>query len=121
VWLNHDAYVDLDGQDDRFPSRSAIALNTWTQVTVVYDGTQAVDQRAQIYINGMLDSAHSETSASLTAFTSALHIGCMPAPAMTLEQGFVGELDEVAIWNRALTALEIAQWNVNTRPATASP
>ena len=32
------------------------------------------------------------------------------------QQNFLGEIDEVVIWNRALSDAEIAQWYTNTKP-----
>jgi hypothetical protein len=67
-----------------------------------------------VYVNGSLDVTMKETSAALTSYPSTLHVGCMPAA--TTPQNFIGQLDEVAIWNRALSDAEIAQWYANTRP-----
>jgi len=116
VWTGDRVYVDLDTMNDRFASPRVISTNVWTQVTLVYDGTRAVDERTQVYLDGALDAMHGETSATLTAYTSALHVGCTPAPASNTQQGFVGKLDEVVIWNRALSEPEVTQWYDNTRP-----
>jgi len=116
VWLQDQVYVDLDGDNDRFNSSATIRTNAWTQLTLAYDGTLAVAQRARLYVNGSLDTAKQETSASLTPFTSTLHVGCMPAPAAGTQQNFVGKLDEVVIWNRALSDAEVQQWYANTKP-----
>jgi hypothetical protein len=120
VWTGFRVYVDLDTPNDRFASPAVISTNTWTQVTLVYDGTLPLAKRAQLYISGRLDATQPETSASLTPYTSALHIGCTPAPSASppTQQGFIGQLDEVAIWNRPLTEDEVAQWYVNTKPAS---
>lgn len=118
VWLGDHLYVDLDGETDRFPGAAVILENMWTQVTVVYDGTLAAGQRARVYLNGTVDVTMPETSAVLTRYPSTLHVGCMPAPTAPepTQQNFIGELDEVAIWNRALTDAEITQWYTATRP-----
>ena len=36
--------------------------------------------------------------------------------AATTQQNFIGELDEVVIWNRALTDAEITRWYTVTKP-----
>jgi hypothetical protein len=115
VWTGDHVYVDLDGKNDRFNGNATIALKRWTQLTVVYDGTQLTDQRVHLYVNGLLDVAKRETSASLTAFSSTLSIGCMPAPAAGTQQNFIGQIDEVAIWNRALSSDELMRWYTNTK------
>jgi hypothetical protein len=118
VWTGNHVWVDLDGENDRFEGMTAIAERAWTQLTVVYDGARAATQRARVYVNGSLDVTKTETSTSLAAYTSTLHVGCMPAPTASppTQQNFLGEIDEVVIWNRALSDAEIAQWYGNTRP-----
>lgn len=114
VWTGNHVWVDLDGENDRFSGTALIANNAWAQLTMVYDGTRATAQRVRVYVNGSLDVTMPETSASLTAFTSTLHVGCMPAA--TTPQNFIGQLDEVAIWNRALSDAELTQWYTATKP-----
>jgi hypothetical protein len=83
---------------------------------VVFDGTRAPDQRVRVYTNGTFDVAAAETAASIAPHTAPLRIGCMPSPGSGTMQYFVGLLDEVAIWTRALTDPEIAQWYTSTMP-----
>ncbi|HEU4732956.1 MAG TPA: LamG domain-containing protein [Kofleriaceae bacterium] len=118
VWIANHVYVDLDGETDEFSGTAVITERTWQQLTLVYDGSRPEAQRARIYVNGSLDVTMPEASASLTAYTSALHVGCMPAPTAMPpdDQHFIGELDEVVIWNRALGDSEITDWYNNTRP-----
>jgi hypothetical protein len=118
VWIGDQVYVDLDGETDRFNGNAVILENMWTQITVVYDGALAATQRASVYLNGTLDVTRPETSAVLTKYASTLHVGCMPAPTAPdpTQQNFIGELDEVVIWNRALNNGEITAWYTATRP-----
>jgi len=118
VWIGDQVYVDLDGETDRFNGNAVILENIWTQITVVYDGALAATQRASVYLNGTLDVTRPETSAVLTKYASTLHVGCMPAPTAPdpTQQNFIGELDEVVIWNRALNNGEITAWYTATRP-----
>jgi len=116
VWTGNHVWVDLDGENDRFPGTAALANNVWAQLTLVYDGARPEAQRARVYVNGSLDVTMPETSATLTPYTSALHVGCMPAPGAMTQQNFLGEIDEVVIWNRALTDAEIARWYTVSKP-----
>ena len=116
VWIHDHVFVDLDGDNDRFNGSAIITTNAWTQLTLVYDGALLEAQRAHLYVNGSIDAAKQETSASLTPFSSTLHVGCMPAPAAGTLQNFIGLLDEVVIWNRALSDAEVQRWYANTRP-----
>src|SRR5689334_6399627 len=108
VWINDHLWVDVDGETDRFEGTAVIAERSWTQLTVVFDGTRAMTQRTRVFVNGALDVTRPETSATLTSYPSLLHVGCMPAPNANppTQQNFIGEIDEVAIWNRALTDAE---------------
>jgi MSHA biogenesis protein MshQ len=118
VWINDHLWVDIDGEADRFEGAQVIAERTWAQLTVVHDGTRPMAQRVRVFVNGTLDVARPETSNMLTRYPSLLHVGCMPAPTAMppTQQNFIGEIDEVVIWNRALTDAEITQWYDNTRP-----
>src|SRR5213078_1154201 len=101
VWTDNRVWVDLDGEADRFEGVKTITEGAWQQLTVVYDGARTATQRARVYVNGALDVTKAETSATLTAYKSTLHIGCMPAPTASppTQQNFLGEIDEVVIWN----------------------
>ncbi len=76
---------------------SALALNQWSNLAVTFNGSQA-----QFYVNGTLVTTAS-LSASITARGNPLRLG---ADANT-QQFFKGSLDDVRIYNRALTAQEI--------------
>jgi hypothetical protein len=87
----------LDGED--MVSSHVFQLNDWTHVAMVYDGT---DKR--IYINGQLDAATPQLKSDLIDSSSrAVHIGKREEEA----QYFNGEIDEVQIFNRALTQPEV--------------
>lgn len=118
LWLRNHVWaaVDGDAEPDRLEGTVTITTQRWIQLTLVYDGTQLEAQRMRLYLNGSLDTTHRETSATLTAYNSVLHIGCMPAPAAGTQQNFVGQIDEVVLWNRALSEAEIMQWYTSTRP-----
>ena len=116
LWTENHAWVDLEGNGDRFANRTQLANNVWTQLTVVFDGTRAADQRVRVYVNGSFDLAAAETAASIAPHTAPLRVGCMPSPSNQTMQYFVGLLDEVAIWTRALSDPEITQWYSATKP-----
>ena len=80
VWTGNHVWVDLDGENNRFSGSASLSDNVWVQLTIGLDGSRSGGQRVRVYINGSLDVTMPETSASLTAFTSPLHVGCMPAP-----------------------------------------
>ena len=117
VWLDTNSMieVDIDGENDRSADPNATYLNTWRQITVVYDGTLPAAMRTKWYVDGALSNTHTETSAVITPGVpeAGLAVGCLPlnGPA----QSMVGSMDEVVVWNRALTDGEIATWYTATK------
>ncbi len=85
---------------------AAIPLNTWTHLATTYDGTTL-----RLYVNGTQVGTRAVSGAMLTS-TGALRIG---GNAVWGEY-FAGLIDEVRIYNRALTAAEIL--GDSTRPIT---
>jgi hypothetical protein len=116
LWTENHAWVDIEGNNNRFANRTQLANNAWTQLTVVFDGTRPPDQRVRVYTNGSFDVAAPETAASIAPHTAPLRVGCIPSPSAGTMQYFVGLIDEVAVWTRALTDPEIAQWYTSTKP-----
>jgi glucose/arabinose dehydrogenase len=78
-------------------SAGSVPLGQWSHLAVVFNGTQA-----QFYLNGVLMGT-SAVNASITARGNALRIG---ADANT-QQFFKGLIDDLRIYNRALTAAEV--------------
>jgi hypothetical protein len=82
---------------------SAVALNTWTHLAVTYDGAMM-----RMFMNGVQVSTKAVTGAAAVG-DGALRIG---GNAIWGEY-FRGLIDEVRVYNRALTAAEI-QTDMNT-------
>jgi len=76
---------------------SVLPVNTWTHLAATYDGTLV-----RLYVNGVQVASQAQTS-SLTTSTGTLQIG---GDAYSGEN-FAGRIDEVRIYDRALTATEI--------------
>jgi hypothetical protein len=77
--------------------KTAIPLNTFTFVAATFDGSSL-----KLYNNGVLDTNHVSATTIPTNFL-ALRIGADLAAA----SNFKGLIDEVMLFNRALTAAEI--------------
>jgi hypothetical protein len=114
LWTGDTPWVDLDSEDDRFGTTSAVPPMTWTQLTVVYDGRLAASDRVRVYRNGALEATATETSATLSSSSAPLRVGCMP-DMQGSEVSFVGRLDDVALWLRALDDAEVTSWYDLTR------
>jgi PKD repeat protein len=100
-----------DGLEPGFPSNLlgtvisnlSVPLNEWTHVAGTYDG-----QALSIYINGILDNQANYTQGAFSG-TNDFAIGALVggmASGQSVKQ-FAGSIDEVDLFNRALTASEI--------------
>src|SRR5262249_28123429 len=83
--------------------RAALPLNTWSHIATTYDGTTI-----RLYVNGALVRSRSAAGTIMTT-TNPLRIG---GNAIRSEW-FDGRIDEVRIYNRALSGGEI-QTDMNT-------
>jgi hypothetical protein len=84
------------------------STNTWHYMTVTFDGSNA-----RLYMNGVQDGSPISTSLSAGHSTTA-KIGVNPTGAGSF---FNGQIDEVRIYNRALSATELAQlYNFSPAP-----
>jgi hypothetical protein len=101
-------YVDQSGADTSTVGSSALPLNAWSYLTVTYDGSHL-----RIYVNGTL--AHSKAlTGAMTTSNSPFRIG----GNSVLGQYFTGVIDEVRLYNKALTRAQI-RTDMNTPVGTA--
>lgn len=108
IWQGDRLWVDLDTEDDRFGGTRALQNDRWAHVALVYDGRLDAGVRARVFVDGTLDVVAPETSSSLAPQPVPLVVGCLPNPAGGLNQSFEGDLDEVAMWSRALSDGEVS-------------
>ncbi len=82
----------------------AVLLNTWTHVAVTYDGTTA-----RTYLNGVPARTLTGLSGDITPLNGPLKIGSRSDDVLNRlpNERFNGRIDEVSLYNRALTAEEI--------------
>jgi hypothetical protein len=87
-----------------FDSTKALPVGRWKQVTSTYDGTWL-----RIYIDGRAAGSMRVTGRTC-ASTEPLAVGAKNNPTKGLLEAFWdGRLDDVRIYNRALTADEVLQ------------
>ena len=91
------AIFDPNGVAEAVVSNAAIPAGTFTHVAVTWDGSNL-----RSYINGALDNVAATTMPAIGTNTHDLRIGNAAA------LGFLGQIDEVSLYNRALSAAEIA-------------
>lgn len=82
---------------------SALSTTAWSNLTIVFNGTQA-----QFYVNGAL-VATKPLTATITSHTAIMRLGADASPG----QYYKGLIDDVRIYARTLTAAEV-QTDMNT-------
>jgi hypothetical protein len=76
---------------------------TWTHIACVYDGSQLMT-----YLDGVAVGATAGTGPLTSTAAMPLAIGASTDPAMLDENEFVGMLDDLRIYGRALDTSEVA-------------
>jgi Concanavalin A-like lectin/glucanases superfamily len=79
------------------PGPTVLAVNTWTHLAATFDGATV-----RLYVNGTQVASQAQTT-PLTTSTGTLQIG----GDAYWGENFAGRIDEVRIYNRALSAAEI--------------
>jgi hydrogenase maturation factor HypE len=95
--------VRISGSDREATGTSPLALNTWTHLAATYDGANM-----RIYVNGVQVGSRAQTGNMLTS-NRTLRIG----GNSIWGEYFNGLIDDVRVYNRALSATEI-QTDMNT-------
>lgn len=90
----------IQGGNNQTTSSATLTVNTWTMVTVVYNGAGSVS----FYKNGVLSNSNSASWTESVAGTNT-YIGSYIGAV----HFFDGKIDEVGAWNRALTATEVTE------------
>jgi hypothetical protein len=81
-------------------------LNTWNHVAMTYDGARAI-----VYVNSIAGTPHMTEVGDINyVYGNTFKVGLYQAGGWWLP--YVGYIDEVAVWDRALTAEEMSGlWN----------
>ena len=103
--VNSDRHIIVTAKGQTTSTLVALDVDRWYHVAAVYDGASAT-QRLKLFVNGEQISFNNAgpLSGSLTASTTPFTIGKNPA---NMTQFFKGDVDEVRIFNTALTADQI--------------
>ena len=89
---------------------SVLALNTWTHLAVTYDGAML-----RLYVNGLLVASTAKTGA-IASSANPLQFG----GDAIYGQYFAGKIDEVRVYNVALSAAQV-QTDMNTAIGGGAP
>ncbi len=88
----------IDGRRTRVASNADIPLRQWTHVAATYDGTKVT-----LYINGKIDKTYTNISGPIQDIDNPVLIGA----SQFYTRFFDGKIDDVKIYNRALSSSEI--------------
>ena len=92
------------GPDRGVKGPPRLLLNTWSHIAVTYT-TAAGGSTLRFYVNGALVTTVTGANQNILAGNQPLRIGNSNAQ---ISEGFNGLIDEVRVYNRALSAAEIA-------------
>jgi len=102
----------FEGQWHFLDSEFVVPLNEWTHVSCSYDYDSL-----RLYINGELDVAKAipENHTDQNSSDNMLALGCknVSGPFDPIEAQFHGMLDEISIWDTALSLLDIRELKNN--------
>lgn len=87
---------------------TSIQLGQWYHAVCTYD---ELSGDTKLYLNGTLEAATTLTPSSIIYSNSSFTIGHIPTGAGA--NGFVGTIDEVLYYNRAITAEEVCEIHTN--------
>lgn len=94
-------------------SISSIIPNTWSNIVFIFDGSQPSDKKLQLYVNGVfveyIIQSPTLTITNLGSLANRSVIGANVGPynGSPVYNFFNGKLDDIAIYNRALSQSEI--------------
>ena len=89
---------------NNFDSNAALTVGVWTHLAATWDGAVG-----SIYIDGLLDRTANNPSNCATVDSWPLYIGAVAYGPGVLREFFDGAIDRVVIYDRALSATEVAR------------
>ncbi|WP_452232052.1 choice-of-anchor D domain-containing protein [Lacinutrix sp. MEBiC02595] len=92
------SWFNSSGAKQSLTSSVAIPNNEWHQLAVIYNGT-----RATLYIDGVADTSANRSAPANTDHSFFIGAAAKENP----ERFFNGNIDEVRVWNTALTANQL--------------
>jgi len=101
TWSDQLAYFDV-GADAGSYATASYTLGEWYYLVGVFDGAKGEDR---IYIDGNLEKTNKRDEKTVPDGTEPVYIGCVSPGSYY----FIGALDELVIYNRALTDAEIKE------------
>ncbi|HEX9341816.1 MAG TPA: LamG-like jellyroll fold domain-containing protein, partial [Thermoplasmata archaeon] len=107
AWKLNVQVKNVAGTTASATSSTSITTATWTHIGFTFDGSTV-----RLYINGVTDATTASLSGSLRTTGQPLRIGQYYGSSLY----FLGSIDEVQLWDRALALDEIAQYSAADLP-----
>ncbi|MFC1754526.1 LamG-like jellyroll fold domain-containing protein, partial [Thermoproteota archaeon] len=96
----------ISGSESQRAGSVSLSTGIWQHVTFVYDGTD----RVEFYVNGTFDRNVTTGSTGIKITATPVCIGCTYNPNVNTEVNFFdGYMDELTVYNRNLSASEVAE------------
>jgi hypothetical protein len=108
MWWDNSQTLTLchaDNVNSICPTSNPIQNNVWVNIIYTNDGTTA-----KFYQNGVLLNSTANTLSNVSLLGNNFYVG-MLSFLTPLHGGFRGGIDDIGIWNRALTTTEVANLN----------
>jgi hypothetical protein len=111
---NNDVYNIFSWNDVKFYARTnhtgelssttILADGTWYHIAYVFDGAGDANEKVKLYVDGVLEASGPHDSSAVEAHGASLYVGTLNE---AYAQNWKGVLDDVSIWNIALSESEI--------------
>ena len=99
-----------DNSCSTISSNNSSSLNSWNFYTVTYSSTDGTNiTNCKLYINGVLQTTTQNTTQYPINTTNVVNMVFGSSRLYNSIQYFQGKLDDIGIWNRALTTSEVTQ------------
>ncbi len=127
AFFNDGSYnCSLLGAQGAFSTPNIIQQNIWQNITVVFNGLLNTNERVSLYLNGnfvqFINVNNAPSQIGTTATRTYLGAACGPDGDDDAWSHFNGIIDDIGIWNRALTINEIQNLhNSDFNSSTCNP
>lgn len=104
-------HVDVDGNNNRLRTRESYSPGQWYHVAMAFDGGLPREERIKVWVNGVPQTLEPATGGGFETSTRIPNYGAdLTIGELDVNRGahFDGLIDDVRVYRRALTALEIA-------------
>ncbi|MCF7906993.1 DUF2341 domain-containing protein [Patescibacteria group bacterium] len=102
-------YLNMDDTRTGSPkSDTSLTVDSWYHVVATYTGSDN-SHMANFYIDGQFDNRGESYDGNGSGSSAELSIGCQSRSDIGADSYFYGEIDEVRVYNRALSSREVRQ------------